>query len=309
MKEEVKIAVVGAGGVGGYYGGLLARAGLNVSFLCRGAHLEAIMKRGLTVESYRGDFRVDVQATDDPAEIGVSDVVLFCVKSYDTEDAARMIRPMVGPATVVVSLQNGVDNEEVLGKILGKEKIMGGVAFIGSRIREPGVILHTAAGGMTLGEMSGGMSERGKMLVRLFESAGIEARLSEDIRKVMWRKMVWNCGFNALTALTGCTVGEVLALGEARAVIRAAMEEVIAVARALGIGLAGDLPEKTMSHTEKQGEIRTSMLMDNENGRRMEIEALNGAVSRRGRENGVPTPVNDVFYAAVKAVNVRRGFL
>lgn len=308
MGDGIKIAVVGPGGVGGYYGGLLARAGMDVSFLGRGQHLKAIREGGLKVVSYRGDFRVEIMATDDPAEIGISNLILFCVKSYDTKISAELIKAMVGPSTAVISLQNGVDNGETLGNILGKEKIMGGVAYIGSRIKEPGVILHTAAGAMTFGEMKGGISERGKRFLRLFEEAGIEARLSENIRRVMWQKMVWNCGFNAITALTGCSAGEILSLVETRTVIKAAMDEVVQVANALNMDLDDDLSEKTIAHTEKQGEIKTSMLMDMERGRRLEINALNGAVSRIGRKTGVATPVNDTLYASLKAVNVKRGF-
>ena len=307
MTKKMKIAVVGPGGVGGYFGGLLAKAGLDVHFLGRGAHLEAIRKKGLEIRSCNGDFTVKVKAYSDPVEIGPCDLILFCVKAFDTKGTVERIKPLIDPSTIVLSLQNGVDNEASIGDVLGKEKVMGGIAFIGSRISEPGVILHTAAGSIAFGEIDGGESERGRSLLRLLEEAGIEAKLTENIKKTMWRKMVWNCGFNAITALTGCTVAQVLSCPESRSLIKAAMGEVIEVAISAGIGLAADIPEKTITQTEKQGEIRTSMLIDMERGRPMEIEALNGAVSRAGREFGVATPVNDTLYGLVTAVNRPRG--
>ena len=308
MIGKAKISVVGSGGVGGYFGGLLVKKGLNVYFLARGAHLKAIKEKGLTIESCRGNFNVKVNASDDPSTIGVCDIVLFCVKSFDTEIMAQRIKPLIGPSTAIISLQNGVENEEILGRLLGREKVMGGVAFIGSRIKKPGIILHTAAGNLTFGEMGGGVSERGKSLFQLFRNAGLEVNLSENIRKIMWRKMVWNCGFNAVTALSGCTVREVLSVSETAGAVRGAMDEVVTVAKGLDVLLGEDLPDKTIAHTEKQGEIRTSMLVDLESGRRVEIDTLNGAVSRLGKKLGFSTPINDTLYGLLKAVNKKRGF-
>ncbi|MDH3973373.1 MAG: ketopantoate reductase family protein [Deltaproteobacteria bacterium] len=304
----MKIAVAGPGGVGAYYGGLLARGGMDVTFLGRGKHLEALKTEGLRVKSYKGDFHINVKAGDNPSETGICDLILFCVKSFDTKEVAQFIAPMVGTETIIISLQNGVDNEEQLGQILGMEKVMAGVAFIGSRMEEPGLIVHSAAGSITFGEIEGGLSERGEKVCRTFQSCGIEARLSEDIKKVMWQKMVWNCGFNAITALTGCAVSNILSDKSTREVVQKAMEEVVDLAQGLGIAVSRDLPQKTIAHTEKQGEIKTSMLMDMEKGRRMEIEALNGAVSKRGKELKRETPVNDTLYSMVRAINKKRGF-
>lgn len=305
--EKMKIAVVGPGGVGGYFGALLARAGRDVFFLGRGEHLRAIREKGLTVKSDRGDFHVEINATVDPTHIGPCHLILFCVKSFDTETVAEWIRPLVASDAVIISLQNGVDNEETIGRTVGIEKVMGGVAFIGSRIEAPGVILHTAAGQMTFGELSGGPSERGRVLLGLFEEAGIEARLSEDIKKVIWRKMVWNCGFNAITALTRTTAAEVLACPETREIVRKTMGEVLSVAQSKGVDLKPDLPGKTMAHTEKEGEIKTSMLMDMEKGKPMEIDALNGTICRIGKEKGISTPVNDLLYSLISVTNAKRG--
>ena len=303
--EKLKIGIAGAGAVGGYYGARLAMAGMYVKFLGRGRHLDAMKEKGLSVRSYEGDFHVSPFASDDPAEIGPCDLILFCVKSFDSYNMGRFIKPMVGPSTIILSLQNGVENEEILGELYGVDKVLAGVAFIGSRIEAPGEIIHSASGNIKFGEPDGGSSPRTKELQEIFISAGIKARLSDDMMKVMWQKMVWNCGFNAVTALTGCSASEVLLLKETREIVRKTMEEVVAVASALEIELDACLPEKTMAHTEKQGEIRTSMLVDMEKGRKMEIEGLNGAVCRKGGERGVPTPTNDVLYGMIKSVNNR----
>ena len=307
--NKPKIGVVGAGGVGGYFGGRLAEAGHDVRFLARGRHLEALRLKGLSIKSCKGDAVIKpVMATDSPAEIGECDIVLFCVKSFDTAETAEAIRPLAGNSTTVISLQNGTENEEVLGRILGKEKVMGGVAFIGSRISKPGVILHTTAGNLTIGETDGSMSLRGDSIRKLFEFSGIELRLTENIQKAMWQKMVWNCGFNAITALTGCTVSEILALDETRNTIEGAMREVVALARKTAIDLSEDLPGKMIAHTEGQGAIRTSMLIDMESGRPMEIEALNGTVSRKAKEMGLASPINDALYGMISSINKKRGF-
>ncbi len=303
--KKLKIGIAGPGAVGGYYGAHLARAGMDVKFLGRGRHLDVMKEKGLIVKSYKGDFHVSPFASADPAEIGPCDLILFCVKSFDSINMGRFIQPMVGPSTVILSLQNGVENEVILGELYGSDKVLAGVAFIGSRIEKPGKIVHTASGNITFGEPGGGSSHRTKELEELFNSAGINAKLSDDMKKVMWQKMVWNCGFNAITALTGCSATEVLLLKETREIVRKTMEEVIAVAAALGIEFDASLPEKTIAHTEKQGEIRTSMLVDMEKGQKMEIDGLNGAVCRNGREKGVPTPTNDVLYGMIKSINKR----
>ena len=304
----MKIAIAGPGGVGGYYGGLLARGGMDVTFLGRGKHLEALVSKGLQVNSYLGDFNITVKATDNPVQIGVCDLILFCVKSFQTEDMAQFISPMIGSETTIISLQNGVDNEEIIGKIVGEEKVMAGIAFIGSRIEEPGQIIHSTAGNMTIGELCGGSSERGEKICKVLTSCNIDVKLSEDIKKTMWRKMVWNCGFNAITALTGCTVGDILSDSSTKEIVQKAMEEVILVARKLDISLSRDLPEKTIAHTEQQGEIKTSMFMDMKNGRRMEIETLNGVVSKKGKELNLSTPINNALSAMVRIINKKRGF-
>ena len=188
----MRIAVYGAGGVGGYFGGRLARAGAEVHFIARGAHLQALRERGLRVRSVKGDFQVQVPATDDPAEVGPCDVVLFCVKTFDTDAAAARLGPLVGADTAVVSLQNGVENEEKLARAVGEDHVMGGAAFIFAGITEPGVIVHTGGpASITIGELDGHVSHRAQRLLACCERAGFEAELSASIKTVLWGKLAF----------------------------------------------------------------------------------------------------------------------
>ena len=303
----MRFAVVGAGAVGGYYGALLARAGNAVAFVARGAHLEAIRDKGLTVKSWKGDFHLpEVEATDEPAEVGPVDCILFAVKTYDTEAAARQMAPIVGPDTAVLSLQNGVESEEVLASHFGMGSVLGGLAFVSAVIESPGVIAHTAAGGLTFGEMDGALSERGRRLQALFEAAGIESKLTADIRKGLWTKLVWNACFNPLTTITGANVQEILDSPESLEVARAAMAEVAQVARACGVELAEDVVDKMVEATRGLGPITSSMRHDWEAGKPIEAHALSGVVVDRGRAQGVPTPVNATLYAALRLMEQAR---
>src|SRR5215469_1176270 len=185
----MRIAVYGAGGVGGYFGGRLARAGADVRFIARGAHLQALREQGLRVRSVKGDFEVRAPATDDPADVGSCDFVLFCVKAFDTDAAAARLEPLVGAGTAVVSLQNGVENEEKLARAVGEEHVMGGAAFIFAEIAGPGVIVHTGGPAtITFGEWDGSDSPRARRLLDLCEQAGFGAELSASIKTVLWAK-------------------------------------------------------------------------------------------------------------------------
>ncbi len=232
----MRIAVVGAGGVGGYFGARLTRAGLPVTFVARGAHLAAIRERGLTLRStVHGDLMVAAPATDDPATIGEVDLVLFCVKSNDTEVAAQQIEPIVGPQTMIVSLQNGVDNEARIEAALGaggRGRVLGGVAYIAASLGIPGEVIHTGEGRLTVGELAGGVSERVRRLARVCADAGIPCQVASNITWVLWRKLLWNSAFNALTTIGRVTVRQLLEVPEAVTTATAAMQEVTAVARA-----------------------------------------------------------------------------
>lgn len=301
--DIMRIAVMGTGGLGGYFGGLLARAGEAVSFIARGAHLRALQSQGLTVKSrLAGDFTLPVKATDDPSGIGPVDLVLFCVKTYDLEPAAEQGRPLVGPATIVLPLQNGIDNSERLARIIGDQAVIGGVAFVTSAIEAPGVVAQTGGPGkIVFGELAGGISRRTERLLDLFRRAGIAAELHPDIRIALWEKFLFICAFSGTTALTRLPIGPVLACPETSALFRGTMLEVEAVARAIGILLPADCVEKTFAFTAGlEPWSQSSLYHDLVGGRRLELETLHGTVVRLGRAQGIPTPLNFAIYAALK---------
>lgn len=303
----MRFAVMGAGGVGGTYGALLERAGNPVAFIARGAHLEAMRAGGLQVNSWRGALHLpEVEATDDPAEVGHVDCILFAVKTYDTEAAARRMAPMVGPETVILSLQNGVESEEVLEGIFGAGRVLGGLAFISAYIESPGVIAHSAAGRLIFGEMDGTLSERARRLQAVFEAAGIESELTADIHSALWDKLIWNACFNPLTTITGANVQEILNDPASEEVARAAMDEVAQVARAWGANLPEDVVDKMVELTRELGPISSSMRHDWEAGKPIEAHALSGVVVERGRARGVATPVNATLYAALRLMEQAR---
>ena len=298
----MRIAVMGSGGVGGYYGGRLAQAGVDVTFIARGAHLEAIRTNGLTVQSAAGDFHVRPQATGDPAGVGPVDAVLFSVKSYDTEAAAVQIRPMMGSGTVVLCVQNGVDNEDKLEAILGKGRVLGGVVHILSTISAPGVITQTAGPRtLKLGELDGRVTLRAERLFQLFKGAGVQAELSTRIQVDLWEKFLFICAQGGVTALGGLGIGEILGCPETAAFYRGVMEEIAAVGRAKGVPLPDDAVERALGFARGlQPHMRSSLAHDLSHGNRLEVEALAGTVVRYGREVDVPTPYNFAIYACLK---------
>lgn len=298
----MKIAVVGAGAVGGYFGGLLARAGSEVTFLARGEHLRALRRNGLAVQSVHGDFHLPVQATDAPQDVGVVDLVLFTVKSYDTESAAEAIRPLIGPRTSVLSLQNGVDNEEKIDRLLGPGRALGGVTLIESTISAPGCILQTSPmHRITFGELAGGTSHRCQAIQRTFLEAGLDSHVVDDIRLPLWNKFLFICAMAGLTTVTRSPIGPIVACQETRALLAQVMREVEAVGRAQGVALASDVVERNLGFADGLlPGMKSSMQRDLERGNRLEAEALNGAVVRLGRAAGIPTPANEAIYACLK---------
>jgi 2-dehydropantoate 2-reductase len=299
----MRIAVVGAGGTGGYFGGLLARAGQDVTFIARGAHLEALRARGLTVESkLAGAFTVPVQATDTPSEVAPVDLILFCVKTYDTDTAAESIRPLIRTDTMLLSLQNGIDNEERIARAAGHSSQIGAVAYVVSAIKAPGVVAQTAGPGkIILGERSEGASARTDRLRDVLQRAEITAEVHPDVRVVLWQKFLFICAFSGVTAVTRLPIGTILADFVTRALFRGTAKEVEAVARADGIALPADCVEQalaTAAAVEPWG--RGSLYHDLAVGRRLELESLNGEVVRRGREHGIETPLNFAIYAALR---------
>ncbi len=301
--DIMRVAVMGAGGTGGFFGGLLARAGEDVTFIARGTHLEAIRGRGLTVKSrLAGEFTIPAKATDDPHEVAPVKLILFCVKTYDTDKAAEQMRPLVGPDTVILSVQNGIDNAERIAGIVGPEPVIGGVAHVFSAIEAPGVIAQTAGPGRILfGEIAGGTSPRTERLLRTFQRAGIAAELRPNIRVTLWEKFLFICANGGITALTRLPLGVIRACPETNTLLRATMEEVEAVARACGIALPeGCVDEAIAFNASVEPGARSSLYHDLAAGRRLELEALHGTLVRLGREYGIPTPMNFAIYAALK---------
>lgn len=300
----MKVTVMGAGAVGAYFGALLHRGGEDVTLIARGQHLEAIKARGIHIKSYQGEFSVPVKAVGDPKEIGPADLILFCVKSYDTESAAHQCLPIIREGTVILSLQNGVDNEAKIATIAGNEKVLGGVAYIGAGVTEPGVIVHTAEGRIVFGELTGGISERGKRLEQTLREAGLPVEISSDIQAALWRKLCWNAAFNALNALVGGEVDILVRRPEAKALARAVMEEVRTLAASQGVELPEDVVDKLLHWTTTAATgMKTSMRQDLEAGRRLEVDALNGIVVQKGEAAGVPTPYNFALHALLKAID------
>lgn len=291
----MKIAVMGTGGVGGYFGARLAASGQDVSFIARGAHLDAIRKNGLRIDSTAAPSLIKpAKATANPAEIGPVDIVLFTVKLWDTEAAGQACKPLIGPDTAVISLQNGVDAEEVLSRILGRRHVMGGVAGIFATISEPGTIKHVGAIQlMIFGELDGARSKRAEAFLAASKKAGIDAVLSESIDVELWKKFVYLTALSGMTCFTRASIGQIRDNPEHFAMLRAALEEAIAVARAKGVALPADVLEERLAVAKKLApEMRSSMLHDLERGSRLELPWLSGTVVRMGEALDVSTPVH-----------------
>jgi 2-dehydropantoate 2-reductase len=300
----MRIAMMGTGGVGGYFGGRMAASGCDVTFIARGRHLEAIRKQGLRIDSRDiGDAIIDpADVTDNPADVGVMDCVIVAVKIWDTEEAGRAILPMVGPETTVLSLQNGVECDQTLARVVGTGHLIGGVAFIASSIREPGVIKHIGTmQRVVVGERAGGSSSRVEALYEVMLQAGITAEVSDDIERTIWEKFVFLVGLSATTTMLRTTLGPVRKNPDSRAFLLNIMRETVAVGRAKGIDLADDYAEDRLAFTAGLPvEMTSSMHHDLEAGNRLEVAWLSGAVARFGHELGVATPVNQSVWAALK---------
>lgn len=298
-----RILVIGAGAVGGYVGGHLAQAGREVTLMARGAHLEALQKEGLLLVEPEGSLRIRTRAVECPSPLEVFDLIIYCVKAYDLERALDQTRAHLSPTGTVISLLNGVEAPDVLARVFGAHRVVAGIAFIGAFIERPGVVRRTARAFLTLGEMDGSLTPRLEALKSLLEGAGIPVRLTQHIRREQWRKLVWNAGFNPLSALTGFSAQDVLKHPPLRETLILVMEEVVAVAARLGFDLGADTVQKQIRATEEVSEIIPSMLQDRRRGKPLESEALNGVVVRKGREVGVPTPVNLTLYALTRALH------
>ena len=290
----MRLAIVGSGGVGGYFGGRLAASGIDVTFIARGAHLDALRTRGLRIDSPLGDVHLrQVRATHDPSTIGPVDVVFFTVKLYDTESAAALLPPLIGPQTVVVPFQNGVQSVDALTRAVGPSHSAGGTAFVYAVVTEPGVIRHTANDRLTFGELNGSRSARMEQLHAACLAAGFNATLSEYIEVDIWIKFVWLSVFSGVTTVTRLPIGPLREDPDLLALCQAAAMETMAVAHAKGIPLPAKVLDDMMAGFQNlPPQAKSSMLDDLERGRRLELPWLSGEVVRLGEEVGVLTPTH-----------------
>ena len=306
----MKIAIFGSGGVGGYFGARFAAAGEDVHFVARGGHLEAIRRHGLQVRSDLGNVHIDpAQATDDPATVGAADLVLVAVKLYDMDQAARACAPLVGPDSTVVSFQNGVTAVDTLAASFGRDRVIGGATYILSVIEAPGVIAHKGAfAKLIFGETDGARTARVEALLEACRRADIEAAISDNIAGDIWSKFAILASLSGMTALTRLPLGPIRTDPDTGAMLREAVAEVVAVANARGVGLPADAFDKAMAGLDSLPDAMSSSLRhDLENGSRLELDWLSGAVCRLGRDSGVATPTHDVIRTALKLHAAGRG--
>ncbi|UCD70762.1 MAG: 2-dehydropantoate 2-reductase [Syntrophobacterales bacterium] len=290
--------------MGGFFGGILARRAKDVTLIARGAHLEAMRTNGLTVKSeLYGDFTVPVQATVDPREVGPVDLILFCVKTYDLEAAAKQSRPLLGENTLVIPVQNGIEVPDQLAQLLGGEHILGGLTYVAGSIEAPGIVAQRGVTGeLIFGELQGGKSPRVERVLGALRKAGLDATLEADIRRKMWEKFIVICATGGVLAVLRQPFGPVFASPETSQLMQETMKEVYAIAQASGIELPNGIVCRLLEFMKRNlhPTAKSSMLQDLLAGRRLELEYLNGAAVRLGRKLKIDTPVNFFIYAALK---------
>ncbi|HEQ78821.1 MAG TPA: ketopantoate reductase family protein [Euryarchaeota archaeon] len=289
----MRFLIVGTGALGGYFGGMMARGGLDVIFVSRGETLEVLQKNGLTVKTDEEEFTIPINVHQQPP--GKYDVVFVTVKSHHTASILPLVKNATGQGALIITLQNGIANEELLSKELKDRRVLAGTAYIAADMDKPGYVVQTTLAQMVFGDLDGTVSGEAKEVARVLQKAKVDARTTPDIMLRKWNKMVWNCAFNSVTALTGLGTGEAARDEHASSIIRKAMTEVIAVARAEGIPVDVDI-EKSLESSSRFSNTKTSMLQDIERGRPMEYEALNGEILRLGKKHGLEVPVNETLY-------------
>lgn len=299
------VAVIGSGAVGGYYGARLSRAGQRVTFIARGAHLQAIRDDGLRVRSPLGDFTVHAEAADSTARVGPVDLVLFAVKTYDNETTLPMLEPIVGPRTMVLTLQNGVDSADEIAARVGADKVLAGPTYIATALAAPGIIEQTGTHRrIVFGEIFGKpprLSDRVLALRETLAAADIEAEAVPDARVALWEKFSYLAPFAGFSGASRLPLGPLWSDPFTREQLQRGVEEVIAVARAEGIEIPRDMEERLKGYADSlPGSMRASLLIDLSQGKRIEVEALQGSVVRRGARLGVPTPIMATLYAILK---------
>ncbi len=297
------IGIAGAGAVGCHYGSLLRQAGHKVTFMARGAHLEALRSTGLVHVTDGQSRTIPVTADDDPSVLAAADVVVFTCKMTDLDAMLDIAAPHAGASALLLTLQNGVEAPDRVAAALPGHAVVAGTAFIGARLEKPGMVIHSAAGGIRLGLWRHGAGERWLApLIQALAQAGVPVREEADVSLMLWRKLLWNCGFNALTAITRRFARDVAAGGETLAIVRQSMQEAVAVAQALGVALGEADIRKHIGVTLEMGPVKTSMWQDIERGRRTEVDAINGYVVRRAASLGLKAPVNRMLATLVHAI-------
>jgi 2-dehydropantoate 2-reductase len=301
----LKILIVGAGAVGGYFGAKLARAGHEVVFTARGKNLQALIERGLAVESFEGDFvQARIRAVESASGQGPFSLVLVCVKAYDTARAIETLGSELELEASVISLQNGVESEPAIERLLDLPPLIRAVAYVGAELVAPGVVRHVSGGTILIGEPDDRRSQRLERVERLLRDAAIDVVVPPSIQRAKWQKLAWNASFNLISALSGATIGGTLADPPARRLVEAAMREVESVAGAQGITFEPDHVRRMLRHAERNlGFVRPSTLQDREKGKPLEHDALSGAVVRFGQTHGVPTPIHQTLDALARLVS------
>jgi len=299
----MRIGIAGAGAVGCHYGSLLQRAGYDVCFLARGAHLTAMRDAGLMHVSDGKHHTQNVHADGHPSILEGSDIVILTCKMTDIEMMLKSVTAHLGENVLLVTLQNGVEAPDMAAAAFPENTIVAGTAFIGARIEEPGTVIHSAAGGIRLGLWQRGTGEEHfRPLIRAFMKADVPIREEMDVRLMLWRKLLWNCGFNAITAITHCYARDVAAGGGTLEIIREAMEETVAIARAEGVGIGDEDVNKHIKATLAMGPVKTSMWQDIERKKQTEVDYINGFVTRKAEKMGLNAPVNRMLTTLVHAI-------
>ena len=290
----------GIRGCGAYFGAMLARAGNDVGFIARGNHLATMRWQGLSVHSPGANLRLEKSLfTDTPADIGIVDLVLFCVKSYDTQTAAAALGPLVGSDTSILSLQNGIDNPAKIAERWGKERTWSGVVYVGAQISGPGIVTHSSGGRIILGPVKSKPAEKVHAIKSIFSAAGVPCEIVSNIEQLQWEKLLWNAPFCAIACITRANVAEILSSQQLSEVAVECMKEVQAAAKTRGINIDSKLFRDTLNFSSSLGSFKPSMLQDLEAGKPLEYEAFNGIVVRSLLEHGLEAPVNRVFYATL----------
>lgn len=306
----MKIAIMGSGGIGGYLGFKMVKAGYDVTFIARGAHLKAMQEKGLALHTFEGEDHVDVTAVDDSSAVGPVDMILFSVKLYDTMDAAEMCRPMMGDDTFILTLQNGVESVDLISSVVGPDRTLGGSIYVSANIESPGVIRHNGGNDLIrYGETV--KSDRMEKVARLLEDAGLNGQPAEDMRAMLWEKFVLLASNAGLGGMTDKSARQMCTDDDIRPLFISGLQEVLDIARAEKIAVDPDVVGVVMAYMDnlpEEFDLIASQLLDKRNGKKLELEWLQGTIHRLGRKHGVPTPIHSMAYLALKPYVDGKGF-